>query len=551
MNAAPGAVRRRSFLASTLGLGLASVLGLPLPALAQPSRGGAQPFSRDILVEMARSLAQTPFQDMQVDLPDALRDLGYDGYRDIRYRPDQALWTGEGRGFEAQFFHPGFLFDQPVAVHEVIGDQARRLTFSPDLFSYSGQELAANLDEALNGGPDGAPDGGLGFAGFRLSTPLNRPDVLDEVISFLGASYFRALGRGHQYGKSARGLAINAGLPTGEEFPYFRAFWLERPRDTDGRAGEIVVHALMDSPSITGAYQFTIIPGETTITRVRATLFPRRDIDRLGVAPLTSMYFFGENQTAPSLDFRPEVHDSDALVLDSGMGLRYWRPLVNPARLRLSVFRDTDPQGFGLIQRDRRFASYQDLEAAYERRPSAWVVPEAAWGNGAVLLLEIPTDLEANDNIVAFWVPDENAVPGTPIELAYRVEWRDHAPATGLAEVVGTRVGYGGFAGVQPETDKRKFVVDFAGGPLDYLPADAAVEADLWISRGERTEPVVQHNPHVAPLTGVDADARRGGWRVFFDLTPDAPLVEMRLSLRIDGALLSEVWTYQWTQEPA
>lgn len=526
-----GAIGRRPLLLSTLALAALGA-GSALPAWAQPSRGTPQPFSPERLVAMARRLAEQPFEDSSIDLGTTLRDLGYDGYRAIRFRPDQALWAGEDRGFEAQFFHPGFLFDQPVTIHEVVGEEARRLTFSPELFRYDGQDLAESLEE------------GLGFAGFRLHAPLNRPDVLDEVVSFLGASYFRALGRGHQYGKSARGLAIDTGLASGEEFPFFRSFWLERPAEG---AGEIRLHALMDSPSITGAYHFTIIPGPMTITRVRATLFPRTEIDRLGIAPLTSMYFFGENQPAPDFDFRPQVHDSDALAVDSAMGVRFWRPLVNPQRVRLSVFRDRNPRGFGLVQRDRRFESYQDLEAAYHRRPTAWVVPEADWGNGAVLLLEIPTDVEGNDNIVTFWVPDADAEPGTPIDLAYRVEWRDRAPETGLAEVVATRVGYGGFAGIEPERDKRKFVVDFAGGPLDHVSPDSAPGIDLWVSEGETTPPVVQYNPHAQrPDPG---DERRGGWRVFFDLTPGAPLVEMRLALTLGGQDISEVWTYQWTEE--
>jgi glucans biosynthesis protein len=374
----------------------------------------------------------------------------------------------------------------------------------------------------------------LGFAGFRLHAPLNRPDRLDEFVVFLGASYFRAVGRNQRYGISARGVAIDTGLPKEEEFPAFRRFWLERPAPG---ADELVVHGLLDGPSLTGAYTFRVRSGATTVMDVETVLFARQRIELLGIAPLTSMFLFGPNDRRGVDDFRPGVHDSDGLQIWSSSGEWLWRPLVNPEELRLSLFSSTDPKGFGLMQRTRDFAAYQDLEMRYDLHPSLWVEPLESWGMGHVRLIEIPSPREIYDNIVAFWVPKEPVEAGSEWLFHYRLYWCAEPPfRPDLGEVVATSIGMGGDPGEQGDTGLRKLVIDFAGGQLEDIPADAPVEAAIGVSAGEAITPVARRNEVT------------GGWRAMFDLRPDGDgPVELRCVLRLAGQALTETWIYQWT----
>jgi len=515
--------RRREVLIG--GLGLVSLVALARGRLHAAADAvplaDPVPFEPAMVRERARELAAAPYEPPANAVPSVLAELDYDRYRDIRYRPDRALWEGE-RDAEAQFFHLGHQLRNPVHIHEVADGMAREVLYSPALFDFGNNEFEADFP------------GDLGFAGFRLHVPLNRPDYLDEVAAFLGASYFRAVGRGQHYGISARGIAVNTGLPSGEEFPWFRAFWLERPAPG---AEQLVVHALLDGPSLTGAYRFAIVPGGTTRMDVHAVLFARRTIDLLGVAPLTSMYLFGANDRRGVDDFRPNVHDSEGLQIWDGGGEWIWRPLVNPNRLRLSIFRDENPKGFGLLQRTREFDAYEDLEARYDLRPSVWVEPQGAWGRGHVRLIELPTDAEIHDNIVAFWAPDDPVEAGSEHELAYRLYWCTEPPfRPERAETHDTRVGMGGVAGNDRDPDHRKFVIDFVGGQLEALPPDAEVVAEVSVSKGEITPPVAHKNE----ITG--------GWRTFFDYRPeDSGPAEFRCILKLGDELLSETWAYQWT----
>jgi len=504
---------RRSFVAGAAAATGAALL--PASSRAATVLDEGTPFSEAWLRTEARRLAAEPYRPPGPALPGALTELTYDDHRDIRFRTDQALWRGDDLPFEVQFFHPGGLFQTPVHIFEVRDGLAREVAYGAELFDYGANELPPLPED-------------LGFAGFRLHYPLNRPDYLDELVVFLGASYFRALGRGHQYGLSARGLAIDTATSQGEEFPAFTAFWLKRPLPGADRA---MAYALLDSPSVTGAYTFIITPGDATVMDVSVALFPRTAVERLGVAPLTSMYLFGPNDRLGIDDFRPRVHDSDGLAVWTGSGERIWRPLVNPESLRISSFTDETPRGFGLVQRERDFEAYQDLEARYELRPTAWVQPLGDWGRGRVQLIEIPTDEEIHDNIVAYWVPETPVEPGRELSFGYRLHWctrPPQPPAGGL--VVATHVG----AGSVP--DSRKFVIDYAGGPLDDLAPDAPVEPVVTVWHGEVHNPVAVHNDAV------------GGWRLFFDMTSDADRpVEMRAFLRLDDAALTETWSYQWT----
>nr|MCU0950542.1 glucan biosynthesis protein G [Burkholderiaceae bacterium] len=443
----------------------------------------------------------------------------YDKHRDIRFRPERALWRDAGLPFEVQFFHPGWLFADPVRVHEVTAQGEREISVDPRDFDYGKNQL------------DPAAWPKLGFAGFRVHYPLNAGAYKDELVVFLGASYFRALGQGQRYGLSARALAIDTvprpGRPTqGEEFPRFVAFWLERPASPDARS--LTIHALLDSPRAAGAYSFVITPGESTAMEVRSRLFLRdgaQNIATLGIAPLTSMFLHGENQP-DDRDFRPEVHDSDGLSVHAGSGEWLWRPLVNPylstqRGVLTTSFSTTDPKGFGLMQRDRAFASYEDLEARYELRPSAWVEPIGAWGAGRVELVQLPTDEEIHDNIVAYWLPDQLPAPGVPLELAYRVLWQMKNEARpGTAWVTQTRRGRS-YGKLLP--GESKFVVDFDGPALRALPADAVVEPVVTVGADTRVREAVAYRNDVT-----------GGWRLTLRVlrAPDAPSAQQPLELR-------------------
>ncbi|MBO1074757.1 glucan biosynthesis protein [Roseomonas marmotae] len=476
---------------------------------------GEMPFDSNTVREMARKLAAEPYKAPSEDLPAPFNDLGYDQYRDIRYRPDRALWAPENLPFQMQLFHRGFLYKPRVDMFEVANGVARPIRFNRDLFSYQNMQPPP-------------PDQDLGFAGFRLHGPINRADYYDEICAFLGASYFRALGKGHIYGLSARGLALNTADPKGEEFPVFRSFWVERPREG---VNAITVHALLDSPSCAAAFRFAVRPGPTTIFDVECTIFPRTDLTTAGIAPLTSMFWFSPLNRTGRDDWRPAVHDSDGLLILTGRGERIWRPLNNPRNLEISIFSDVNPRGYGLMQRRRDFASYEDLEARYEKRPSLWIEPIGDWGEGAVHLVEIPTSTEIHDNVVVFWRPKDPLKAKGEYRYTFRMHWCDEAPVDpGLARITAVHSG----AGTRPGL--RYFVLDAVGGALRDLPADAKPQLDVSASRGEILNPVVYRNPET------------GGWRIAFELAPgDARSIELRAQLRQGEQPLAETWLYRWT----
>jgi glucans biosynthesis protein len=509
-------IRRRDVLRGATSLVLASrvlplVPGVVSPAHAEDPAG--TPFDASTVRALARELAGQPYKAPSGKLPEAFSKLGYDQYRGIRFDPAHALWSGKGLPFQVQFFHRGFLYTNRVDLFEVAGGRAVPIRYSPDLFD-------------LGGLP--APTEDIGFAGFRLHAPINRPDYFDEFCAFLGASYFRAVAKGQGYGLSARGLAIKTADPAGEEFPVFKSFWIERPQ---AQTSSIVVHALLDGPSVAGAFRFTIRPGETTVMDVESTLYPRADIAHAGIAPLTSMFYFGANDRLKIDDYRPAVHDSDGLLVWNGRGEQLWRPLSNPAELQVSGFADVNPRGFGLMQRRRDFHNYEDLEARYERRPSLWVEPIGDYGEGSVNLVEIPTNREIHDNVVAFWQPAQPLRAKGEHTFNYRLHWCAQNPfSSDLGKIVATRVGSGSKEKV------RLFVIDVAGEKLKAVPPDAKLQAEIWADQGKVANAVAQPNPEV------------GGWRMSFELEPGgARSVEMRSRLMNGDALLSEAWMYRWT----
>lgn len=439
-------------------------------------------------------------------------DLTYDQYRDIRFRQERGLWAGEGLNFQVDFFHPGFRFRAPVEILAVDGGQSEPVAFASDLFEY-GPQVTAPTDVA-----------GLGFSGFRVRAPINTAEMMDEFAVFQGASYFRAVAKDQRYGLSARGLTINTADPEGEEFPHFRKFWLMRP---EPGSSSLVVLALLDSPSTTGAYRFAIRPGSPTSVDVELVLFPRVEMPRVGFGALSSMFLFGQSGRAGYDDFRNAVHDSEGLQIITGTGERVYRPLANPSRLQVSAFLDRGPRGFGLVQRARAFSDYQDLDTRFELRPSAWVEPIGDWGRGAVVLVEIPAEAETNDNIVAYWRPSDPIPAERPYALTYRLTWCDTPPVDPApARVAASR------SGLSFDRRRRLFVIDFEGLSRDH----PAPTVDVSATRGA----VTNMSSRWSAPTGL--------YRVSFELdTARERLIELRLVLVRDSMPVSETWLYRWT----
>jgi glucans biosynthesis protein len=472
----------------------------------------ANNFDLKDVIENARKLASEPFKPPS-PIPDFLKQISYDDYRDIRFDTSHSMWKGSGN-FQVQFIHPGLFYTHSVAINTVEADGVHKVPFSTKHFSYGRNKFADKIP----------PD--LGFAGFRIAYPLDKKNEYNHVIVFAGASYFRAVARKQVFGLSARGLAIDTALPSGEEFPIFREFWIERPAPN---ASAIKILALLDSQNVTGAYQFIVTPGDRTIVDVKAHLFERKRVKEIGIAPLTSMFMFGEEKPRPPADWRPEVHDSDGLLMASGTGEWIWRPLINPAKLQVSYFEFDTLRGFGLLQRDRSFRNYQDLETRHELRPNAWIIPQEGWSKGHVKLVEIPSAKETNDNIVAYWVPRDLPPVGQAIEFAYRISFQSEDPLVQpTGRVTATRVGAGDKDGL------RRIVVDFEGGKLKSLPDTAPVKA--IISAGADKQ-VVQQSIVKNPMTG--------GWRVAFQVkAPSDKPLHLRAFLQHENDTLSETWSY-------
>lgn len=497
---------RREFMVGATAAAFAARV-FPGAALAEE----AVPFTRSVVLERARALAAEPFAMPGPAVPDALANLGYSDYEGIRLREDRRLFADQARGMTADLLHSGFIFRIPVEIFVVEGGSARHVEYAPDMFTFQHSDPPP-------------PEAELEFAGFRLRTDLNAPGVMDEFAVFAGASYFRAVAKGQVYGLSARGLAIGTGDEEGEEFPFFRAHWLETPND-----GRIVIHSLLDGPSATGAFRFTIRPGETTGMDVEVSLFARREITQVGVAPLTSMFLYSMINRSGFDDFRPQVHDSDGLAIWNGAGERLWRPLGLPRLLQVSTFADDGLRGFGLMQRARRFSDYEDLQALYHRRPSLWVEPVGDWGGGNVVLVEIPTNEEIHDNIVAFWRPHAPIPAGGETALTYRLTWGWDAPGLeSVYRVVRSMSGAG-------ENGRRRFVIDFMAPPSGQLPV-------------ETVRPVLSASAGAVTAAALTPNFELGGLRVAFELDPaGGDLVELRLQLLRDQAPVSEVWLFRWT----
>src|SRR5271170_201977 len=516
---------RRALLVSIAAV---SSAGLVAPAAAQtdasPPEAPAPPaFGYQDVVKRARDLATAPFDNSIPPLPDGLAPLDFDGWRDIRFKSDKPLLGQEGANFRLELFHLGHLYKRPVVVNVLRDGIPAPIPYAANLFDYGRAKL-------------GVLPINLGFAGLRLRFPINAPHVWDEVIAFLGTSYFRFLGRGQRYGLSARGLAIGAAPRLNEEFPFFREFWIETP---DATAEHVVIYALLDGESATGAFKFDLNPGQETFIDATVTLFARKATPALGLAPLTSMYFVGKADRRVADDFRGNLHDSDGLLMHTGAGEWIWRPLRNPEAPSVSAFLDANPRGFGLLQRDRNFSDYEDLDLAYELRPSYWIEPHEGWEEGRVELVELPTSDETNDNIVASWAPKDGLDAGKSLAYGYRItSLATDQSLTPGGRTVGTfRVAPRALGAPEsPPPGATRFLIDFSGGDLSYYMSDPSmVETIATVSAGRILRTFLIPNTHIR------------GFRAGVDVAVDpGQSADLRVFLRSGARALTETWTFPW-----
>ncbi len=522
---------RRALLKAAAALGLLPVRANSGLAASAMKLGPPVPFSFDSLKAMAERMAKGPYLGPARPAPDIVAKINYETWGKIKFDLDRALFANGPGKFPVSFFHLGMFFPKAVEMNVVSGASARQIIYDPSYFAMPEDSIAKKLPQ------------GAGFAGLRIQEP--RDGSLDwhknDWAAFLGADYFRTIGELRQYGLSARAVALDvaaAGKP--EEFPDFTRFYIEDGEHDDS----LTVYALFEGPSIVGACRFVLTRGKQVIMDIDQSLFLRADVARFGLAPMSSMFWFSETKKETAIDWRPEVHDSDGLALWMGSsGERIWRPLNNAPRVITSSFLDENPRGFGLLQRDRVFDHYQDA-VFYDRRPSLWVEPNGNWGKGAVELVEIPTDDEIHDNIVAMWVPEKTAAAGSEYNLSYRLYWAADEPfPSELARCVATRLGNGGQPGQPRPKGVRKFMVEFKGPALAALPWGKEPEPVLWVSRGTFGD---RGTFSYISVEAVPDDVP-GHWRVQFDLTVTGhDPVEMRLYLRADDKTLSETWLYQY-----
>lgn len=519
-------MNRRDFVSGAVAaatlMGGAARAQAPVPEGQPPSppppadiHADGASFSTDALVDHARALASRGYEAPKGFLPNGFAELPQDVFRSIRMKQDRALWLNENRGVALDLLPGGFIYRSPVKIAAIEDGRVRMLPESPDWFDFGRA-------------PKPPADKPFPLSGFTAKTALDRPDELRDFLTFQGATIFRAIARGQIFGASARGLALDVGEQNGEEFPLFRTLWIERPNPG---ANAIVVHALLDSRRCSGAYRFTVRPGEITVVDVELTLFAREALNHIGVAPMTSMYLFGPNDRVGVDDVRGQVHRADGLQMWTGNDEWIWRPIANPGDLQISVFGDRNPKGFGLLQRQRGFQPYNDLGRRYDRMPSVWVQPIGDWGEGQFQLLEIPTDTDINENVVAYWRPKAPIEPGQPFSMAYRMHWCWSPPDRAAGATVANT--YTGSAGDR----RRRFVVDFVGEAVADPARASQIRPNVSTSAGGVKDVVGLANPELK------------GYRVSFTLDPaNADLCELRLVLESDQGRIGETWLYRWTE---
>lgn len=487
----------------------------------------AHAFSLDDVTARAKALVDKPYVAPVSNLPAVFSKMQFADYQKIQPRREKFKWRHQDTPFKLAFYHQGMHFNTPVKINEIVGNDVAEIPYDPSQFDFGDLSIDSKATSTL------------GYAGFRVLYPINRADKEDEIMSVLGASYFRVIGKGQAYGLSARGLALDTALPSGEEFPRFTEFWIKRPAPQDK---QLTIYALMESPRATGAYEFILRPGTDAVLDVKSRVFLRGKVNKVGIAPLTSMFLFGPNQLVNRRNYRPAIHDSNGLAIHGGDGEWLWRPLNNPQNLAVSTFRAENPKGFGLLQRGREFSRFEDFKDRYDIRPSAWIEPQGNWGKGQVELVEIPTADETNDNIVAFWTPDEKPRKGVPMQFDYRMHWTLDEPALLKNEVAWVDQTFHTDGELTQANLIRHFdgttalLVDFTGPVLKNLPSDAALTSQISVgNNAQLIDSSLQRNPITQ------------GWRLTLRVKVKDPAqaVELRAALASGSKILSETWSYQ------
>lgn len=488
----------------------------------------ASAFSLDDVSARAKELNARPWTAPTSNLPAVFSNMQFADYMQIQPRTDRFEWRNQKTPFKLGYYHQGMRFNTPIRIHEINGNSVTPVSYSSDRFQFGSLKL------------NPADESPLGYAGFRVLYPLNDPLKEDEIMSVLGASYFRVIGKQQAYGLSARGLAIDTAIGDGkgEEFPHFTEFWVQRPTPQDR---SLTFYALLESPRSTGAYKFVLTPGADALLDVQARVYLRGKVTRVGIAPLTSMFLYGPNQLANRRNYRPAIHDSNGLAMHNGNGEWIWRPLNNPQELAVSTYRLDHPKGFGLLQRGRDFQSYQDLKDRYDLRPSAWIEPRGDWGSGSVQLAELPTPDETNDNIVAYWLPDTLPPAGQPLAFDYRIHWTmDEAGLLKNEVAMVNNTFHTDGEQLQSNLIRQSdgttaFLVDFKG---ESLNAGVAPVPTPQLSIGENGE-ILGSDLQPNPATG--------GWRLSLRIKVKDPLkpVELRAALFSGKRALTETWSYQ------
>jgi periplasmic glucans biosynthesis protein len=477
--------------------------------------GEAQPFQPGMVADAARALAKQPYKAPPTDLPSGLRNLSYEQYVSIRNRPGTVIWADENLGFSLELLHRGFVFTAPVEINFVTQGETRRVIYDPALYDFGKLSV-----------PDAMGD--IGFSGFRILVPHDNAGSV-EIATFQGASFFRAVAPGQSLGTMARALSIKTADPRGEEFPMVRTYWIERP----SLAGNtLAIHALIDSESVTGAYRFTLHPGEATIIDTECTLFARAAVDNLGLATMSATALSSPADHRRPDDLRPLIAEIGGLQMATGKNEWIWRPVSNRETLQISTFVDENPRGFGFLQRDRIFDHYQDDDQHWELRPSLWIEPIGDWGAGGIQLVEIPNDAESNDNIIAYWRPQQALPAGGQVAFAYRQFWGWTPPARpDLAIVTDTRSGRASHA------HRRRFVVEFKS----EIFADPQLEQEI--------KPALTAGPGAIVWVRQFYSSETKTCRVMFELDPgNDDYCELRLVLETAGKPISETWLYRWTR---
>jgi periplasmic glucans biosynthesis protein len=512
-------VDRRRFIEGAGTAALLAQSGMPL-AQAQQRSGALQflqgllvdgsAFDASLVIDAAKQLSQRAFVPPNVALPEPFSALNAESYQAIGHRPERRIWADENYGYEIEPLHRGSVYTTPVSLSIVEQGVVKRIVYDPNRYTFGKLSPPANL-----------PD--LGFSGFKLF--LKGEADMDFAV-FQGATFFRSRAKAQEFGAVSRALAIKTGDTRGEEFPIFRAFWVERP----GNDGIITVHGIADSESATAAFRFTLRPGDMTIIDTECTIFARIDIDHIGIGPIQGTFLFGPNRRRNIDDIRPQVHDVHGLQMLNGRSEWIWRPLNNPEQLQISSFMDENPRGFGLVQRDRDFSSFQDDDNRFDLRPTIWMEPIGDWGSGSVQLTEIPSNSELNDNIIAYWRPKEALLAGSRTAFSYRQFWCWVPPESmPLAQTVGFRIGRGSTA------RRRRCMVEFAG--------------DMFAS-SEIPGLVMSLSAYSGQISGskMMINTARKTARITFELDPGSePACEMRLLLTVGDKPISETWLYRWT----